>query len=347
LVGTTLVAATALDDADLAALLVGPFPLTALGPEHTDAVVDLADTYGTAWTNDLVDRWSAPGGRLGRAAEQLSWTASLPQLCVPLAAAGATGASVACQVTRRAWDRLRPAVEQRRALTPPSLAQDALAEVAAPLRGLLAATGITGDTGLRDELTGYLAADAGDDDLLGCAMTILRDAPDNDSRPREATGLDKLAEHCRTRLDAQVRRPRRADDDWSLRPPPGCDCELCATLDEFLAHPTRRVFEWPIAKSKRQHVHRRIDDADLPVRHQTRRTGSPYTLVLTKTDELFAREAESRRQAEQDLAWLNASGLVLVALVADVRELGDAADVDEHRRRGEPKLHEGQQRART
>jgi hypothetical protein len=78
---------------------------------------------------------------------------------------------------------------------------------------------------------------------------------------------------------------------------------------EFLAHPTRPVFEWPIAQAKRQHVHHRIDDAELPVRHQTRRRGSPYTLVLTKTDELFTREQDARRQDEADLAWLTASGM--------------------------------------
>jgi hypothetical protein len=81
-------------------------------------------------------------------------------------------------------------------------------------------------------------------------------------------------------------------------------------LGDFLAHRTRKVFEWPIAQAKRQHVHRRIDDAELPVHHQTRRRGSPYTLVLTKSDELFTREAAARRQDEGNLAWLTASGMV-------------------------------------
>ncbi|MGH9228606.1 MAG: hypothetical protein ACRD07_07695 [Acidimicrobiales bacterium] len=89
--------------------------------------------------------------------------------------------------------------------------------------------------------------------------------------------------------------------------PSGCDCALCQTLGEFLAHPVRHVLEWPIAKAKRRHVHRRIDDA---VRHETRRRGSPYTLVLTKTNELFTREAQAGRQDEADLAWLTASGML-------------------------------------
>jgi hypothetical protein len=43
------------------------------------------------------------------------------------------------------------------------------------------------------------------------------------------------------------------------------------------------------------------------VRHQTRRQGRPYTLVLAKTDELFSREKDRRRKAAADLAWLRAA----------------------------------------
>ncbi|HWE88225.1 MAG TPA: hypothetical protein VG317_02025, partial [Pseudonocardiaceae bacterium] len=50
-----------------------------------------------------------------------------------------------------------------------------------------------------------------------------------------------------------------------------------------------------------------IDSAELPVRHQTRRQGRPYTLVLTKTDALFARAENARRQAVTDLAWLTST----------------------------------------
>ena len=56
------------------------------------------------------------------------------------------------------------------------------------------------------------------------------------------------------------------------------------------------------------------------MRHQTRRKGRPYTLVLTKTEELFAREKDARQQAVSDLAWLTSAwgeglcGLALAAL---------------------------------
>lgn len=43
------------------------------------------------------------------------------------------------------------------------------------------------------------------------------------------------------------------------------------------------------------------------MRHQTRRQGRPYTLVLTKTGELFTREKDARHKAVTDLAWLTSA----------------------------------------
>ena len=53
-------------------------------------------------------------------------------------------------------------------------------------------------------------------------------------------------------------------------------------------------------------VHTRIDTAELPVSHLTRRQGRPYTLVLTKTDALFTQEREARTRDESDLTWVEA-----------------------------------------
>jgi hypothetical protein len=66
-----------------------------------------------------------------------------------------------------------------------------------------------------------------------------------------------------------------------------------------------RAVPGPLAKERRRHVHSRIDAAELPVRHETRRKGRPYTLVLTKDRALFDRERQATRcRDEADLAWL-------------------------------------------
>jgi hypothetical protein len=52
------------------------------------------------------------------------------------------------------------------------------------------------------------------------------------------------------------------------------------------------------------YIRKRQDAAELPVTHVTRRQGRPYTLVLEKTEALFARERQARSRDETDLEWL-------------------------------------------
>jgi hypothetical protein len=124
---------------------------------------------------------------------------------------------------------------------------------------------------------------------------------------RGQAGFGDLAADCAVRLRARLARPQRASGDWSIElPAGGCTCELCDALRAFLEDKSRRTFQWPLAKERRQHVHSRIDAAELLVTHVTRRQGRPFTLVLNKTDALFAREREARTRDETDLDWLAA-----------------------------------------
>jgi len=167
---------------------------------------------------------------------------------------------------------------------------------------MLLSTAVVGAADLRDEVVAFLCQD--NDDLVACAMSALRAARTAAPQTRGEAGLDVLARHCTTRLEARLAHPARAADDWSIELPKGCHCELCATLGAFLGDPARRSFEWPLAEQRRRHVHSRIDQAELPVHHQTRRSGRPYTLVLRKTDALFEREQQARRHDQADVAWL-------------------------------------------
>ena len=136
------------------------------------------------------------------------------------------------------------------------------------------------------------------DNVLECLIPALRRA-----EAQRVPAMDAVARVCAERLEAIVARPLRDEDDWSIAWI-GCGCDLCDTLGTFLGSRSRRVLEWPLKTDGRRHVHAGIDSAGLPVRHQTRRQGRPYTLVLTKTDELFTRDANARQRAVTDLAWL-------------------------------------------
>jgi len=70
-----------------------------------------------------------------------------------------------------------------------------------------------------------------------------------------------------------------------------CDCPDCQALKEFLENPELETRRFPLAKERRQHLHRLIEELGLDMTHVTERKGRPYTLVCTKT-----RRAWKRRQ---------------------------------------------------
>jgi len=170
-----------------------------------------------------------------------------------------------------------------------------------------------GDGGvLEDHIGLQAAADAGHrlgqlelQPVLRAAADLRAEADPPAGPSPDETEFRDLAADCATRLRDQLDRPQREPGDWSVPlPAGGCTCDLCAALRDFLAAPDQRTLEWPLAKQRRQHVHTRIDAAEVPVTHVTKRQGSPYVLVLRKTDDLFTREQKARSQADSDLKWL-------------------------------------------
>jgi hypothetical protein len=145
------------------------------------------------------------------------------------------------------------------------------------------------------------------DAVTALEISALRAAKRPQDGMRGDAGFGDLAADCAARLRVRLARPQRASGDWSIElPAGGCACDLCDTLRAFLSDKSRRTFAWPLAQQRRQHIHSRIDTAELPVSHLTRRQGRPYTLVLSKTDALFAREREARIRDQSDLEWLAA-----------------------------------------
>ena len=310
-------AADAVADAQTAAMLLRPFRVENLTAASASSFDRVAGRYGTRWTGDLVRAWfgpEQPAWAPGRA-ERPQWiTDSLPALCEGLRAAGlangrgtsGSGGTVAAQhLLDLAWAWAEKEIRSVLASASPSQRDRQLGELGKPLAALLWAAAAIGAATSRDLMCGYIGTQ--DDVVTTLEMSALRAAMQllpAGAAQRTDAGFDELAADCAPRLRSRLSRPYRDHDDWSIRLPGDCTCELCRALGKFLADPVRRVYEWPLAKEGRHHVHSRIDGAELPVTHVTRRQGRPYTLVLTKTDELFTRELRYRASATADLEWL-------------------------------------------
>ena len=311
LLGKALLAADAVADAETAAMLLRPFRIENLTGAYVDPFATIAGRYGQRWTAELLRTWfggEQPAWAYGGGQERPRWVADwLPSLCAGLYATSLTpGAHAAQHLLDLAWEWLGKDIGTGLASSSPSYRDKKLGDLGKPLASVLAAAAEIGAASTRDTVSGYIRKQQ--DTVTALEMSALRAAAE---LPRDGTrgdaGFGDLAADCAARLRARLARPQRASGDWSIElPAGGCTCDLCDTLRVFAEDKSRRTFEWPLAKQGRQHVHSRIDAAELPVAHVTRRQGRPYTLVLNKTDALFAREQDARIRDETDLDWLAA-----------------------------------------
>jgi hypothetical protein len=308
--GPALRAADAVADASTAAMLLRPFRIEDLDREYADSFGKIAGRYGQPWTAELVRTWfggKQPAWAYDGGQERPRWIADrLPGLCARLHASGSAGAAAAQRLVDLAWEWLARDIGTGLASSSPSRREEKLGDLGGPLASVLTAAAAIGAASTRARVSGYVREQG--DAVTALEMSALRAVAEvSQDSARGDAGFGDLAADCAARLRVRLDRPQRASGDWSIELPAGnCTCELCGTLRAFLEDRSRRIFGWPLAKQRRQHVHSRIDAAELPVTHVTRRQGRPYTLVLNKTEALFAREQEARTRDEADLEWLAA-----------------------------------------
>jgi len=310
MLGKALRAAHALADAETSAMLLRPFRIENLTGAHANSFGKIAGRYGQQWTAELLRTWfggDQSAWAYGGGQERPQWVADrLPGLCARLKARGSAGALAARQILDLAWEWLGKDIAAALESSSPRYRSEKLGGLGKPLASVLTATVAIGAAGTQDAVSVHIRNQG--DAVTALEMAALRAAAELPrDGARDDAGFGDLAADCAARLRTRLARPPRASGDWSIGlPAGGCTCDLCGTLRVFLEAKSRRTFEWPLAQQGRRHVHSRIDAAELPVTHVTRRRGSPYTLVLTKTEALFAGEQEARIRDETDLAWLAA-----------------------------------------
>jgi len=298
LLAPALQLATELGDENATNRLLDPFSIEAVAPGDATALAALADLHGASWF-DLrlaawIDtrRWHTSGQLPGR----VEWAATLPELVTGLHnAPHEIGPDSARALTGHVWTWLDPALRAAASDEKPSRREEWLDDLTEPLAAMLRATAITRDHARRDAI---IEAVIGLGPTLIPMLVAVVEAGEHALEEPEDLGLGPLARHCADTLAIELAAPRRAEGDWSITgliPHPGCDD--CTHLVSFLTAPDQRQLTWPLAKPRRQHIHQRIDAAELPVTHRTVRQGSPHKLVLTKTDALFQREADRRHRA--------------------------------------------------
>jgi hypothetical protein len=302
-------AAKVIDDVGAATTLLGPFQIEALRRGHMKPLAQLTERHGEAWAGTLLQGWFGdprkPGQYFVTSRSRPEWLKRLPELGRALVAEQRAAPSIGRHLVTSAWDCLAAEVDACLTEARPSHVRSGLAPLGEPLAALLETTAVLDCPAERARIVRDLRRRP--DDVTATLMGALRAATGLSSEVRVEAGLPDLAADCAGRLRAKLALPERIDGDWTIELPAGCTCDLCDRLAVFLQDRHETSFDWPLAQARREHVHRRVDNAELPVTHETRRRGSPYTLVLTKTAALFTRERKERDRDQKDLDWLTSS----------------------------------------
>lgn len=294
LLRATLPVAAALGDADVAATLLAPFSLQQFAPKSARQYLRLLDRYGLAWCGKRLRQWAASWQAPDA---QLAWLAqTLPTLIDSWnTATVADGPALATALLEERWRWLQAYIREIQASAAGTSRIKALADISPALLALIRGCRTVGQSAMQNQIVGtVLSAELPLAVPLG--MLHVAESDTGDLAPVHA--------HCVQVLAARLAQPERAADDWSIRPPANCTGALGDVLARFLTNPTERRLEWPLAKERRQVIHQLIDRHELPVRHETRRTGRPYTLVLEKTRDVFKHAAAERLLWAKELAWL-------------------------------------------
>ncbi|MEP6906044.1 MAG: hypothetical protein ABI875_08150, partial [Gemmatimonadales bacterium] len=237
------------------------------------------------------------------AERRAAWMASLPDLCRQLSGGPEPGVDLARWVVKEEWTRIVQQWERLREHPNPTIRSEAVGDMSMPILALLESSLIADSPDLHSEMLRALTSTDTEYPIRGLTH-LLRTAHETRTGKVRDLRLATLREHCVQALTTLVRMPVREKSNWSMPALRRCTCGLCGTLARFLVAADETRLEWPLAKDSRAHIHQILDAHNLSVTHTTRRAGRPFTLILTKTDALFEREAKERELWEGDLRWL-------------------------------------------
>jgi 2OG-Fe(II) oxygenase superfamily len=305
LLEATLKLSAKLADPQTAAALLQPFTLLEITAKLAPRLPELLGRYGTEWCRSLLKQWTSERSVWETGDARPKWMGSaLAPICRALGARDSSdGRTLAGEILIRqqTWLFRHVKLTLEMGSSDATIAR-ALAALGRPILGLLEASRAVKRTEIEEEVVDLLT-DETVEHAVHLQLGLLRAAHEH-RRPGALSALEKVHARCIKDVVARLAEPNRGHDDWSIKDPLRCRCEICVVLSKFLATADKTRLEWPLAKEKRAHVHRTIDSRELPVRHETRRTGSPHTLVLEKTSALFQREAAARRMWQAELDWL-------------------------------------------
>lgn len=316
----TLALLEVLDDETLSQGLLSGFHLVALQPAAMPPLIALGERHGATFCRKLLDVWvgGAPStdGRARRDrfrypgfGRRLDWLGAFPAFCrvVHDTASDAWGGTPMLLFERLLALALDDHLQRWRSERLSARRKAAPAATKRLLELLDAARAVEGHEA---EVAVLDALETHHDKFLPETLIDIIEYLGKEKRKRATAlvaSLTALRERTAATLHEALEKSDRAADDWSIETSLDCDCEDCRTLASFLAAGDERARDLPLRTDRRAHLHRKIDERELPLGHETRRRGSPYVLQLRKLEALFERSRREHRRVRTLLTRLEGS----------------------------------------
>ncbi len=269
---------------ELAAQLLAPFTIFSLTPRAIDHFIKLLALYGAPWCEQIINQWlNRPGQR-----DAIDWIKQLPRMSQKLAKkADDPHRAFNAFMCQKYYALLQDRQKQFSKYRLHRVLRDDLPTHSKQWIALLEAYFF----GAELETAGQIIVHLGSDEMLYsvelqlAVLSYFRAAMDKDAYA--AAGFQPLYQLCHQQLEQAIATGNRAPGDWTISVSNPCDCRDCETMGRFLTAKTQQSIALPMGKDRRKHLHRQIVYLDIPVSHVTKRVGSPFTLVLTKSPKIF------------------------------------------------------------
>ncbi len=287
---------TRFNDSALAHEWLLPLGLQRLGSQAMRGdLVTLIDKHGLSWAKTLLAEWTK-NHHWGLAA----WVPLLADICGALHASNSIqGQQLADWLLEKEVNLALEACIAAFKRPSPWLALDAFTEESKHLAHVLAASVAMSDFGVIDETLHFLLDDKQHVPTTFLVLLLRASIARSPALGAHIMG-SPLHRECNSRLNAILNALPRVEGDWTITYLLDCACADCKVLSDFLGS-TRTDYDWPLNKERRQHIHRTIESAALPVLHTTLRRGRPHVLQLRKDRSLFSRDRAYRDRVKQIL----------------------------------------------
>ncbi len=301
---STLKLLTLQREPELAAQLLAPFSVSSLTPRAMDHFIKLLELYGAPWCEQIVNQWLDRPGHY----DCIDWIKLLPRMSQKLAKkAGPPQRTFNAFMCRKYYALMK---DRDKEYSKFRLGRELNADL--PKRSkqwiaLLEACFCAADLETAVQIVVHLGSEQAlyPVELQLSVLSHFHSALSEDAFA--AAGFPSLYQHSHQQLKQAIATGTRASDDWSLTVNNPCNCDDCTTMGRFLSAKTQQRVALPLGKDRRKHLHRQIGYLDIPVSHVTQRSGSPFSLVLTKSPTIFRSAAKQMKLRKAQ--WKELQGL--------------------------------------